>query len=83
MEQQLSKYRQLLITKLGTEESIRNFMLGQFTPTPKPGVTTPVPEYLGNFTNSAAATIRANSMLWQRIASLHLRDVDDIEHHIS
>jgi len=83
VEQQLSKYRQLLITKLGTEESIRNFMLGQFTPTPRPGVTTPVPEYLGNFTNSAAATIRANSMLWQRIASLHLRDVDDIEHHIS
>ena len=72
VEQQLSKYRQLLITKLGTEESIRNFMLGQFTPTPRPGVTTPAPEYLGNFTNSAAATIRANSMLWQRIASLHL-----------
>jgi hypothetical protein len=83
VEQQLSKYRQLLITKLGTEESIRNFMLGQFTPTPRPGVTTPIPEYLGNFTNSAASAIRANSMLWLRIASLHLRDVDDIEHHIS
>ena len=83
VEQQLSKYRQLLVTKLGNEESIRNFMLGQFTPTPKPGVTTPKPEYLGNFTNSAAATIRANSLLWQKITSLHLRDVDDIEHHIS
>jgi hypothetical protein len=83
VEQQLSKYRQLLVTKLGKEESIRNFMLGQFTPTPKPGTTTPKPEYLGNFTNSAAATIRANSLLWQKIASLHLRDVDDIEHHIS
>jgi len=44
VEQQLSKYRQLLVTKLGNEESIRNFMLGQFTPTPKPGVTTPKPD---------------------------------------
>ena len=27
--------------------------------------------------------VRANTMLWKRIADLHLRDVDDIEHHIS
>jgi hypothetical protein len=32
VEQQLSKYRQLLVTKLGTEESIRTFMLGQYNP---------------------------------------------------
>jgi hypothetical protein len=83
VEQQLNKYRQLLVTKLGNEESICNFMLGQFTPIPKPGITTPKPEYLGNFTNSAAMTVRANSLLWQKIAALHLRDVDDIEHHIS
>jgi hypothetical protein len=29
VEQQLSKYRQLLVTKLGTKESIQTFMLGQ------------------------------------------------------
>jgi hypothetical protein len=28
VEQQLSKYQQLLVTKLGTEESICNFRLG-------------------------------------------------------
>jgi len=83
VEQQLNKYRQLLITKLGTEESIRTFMLGQFDPevkSPKSSTTKPP---AGNFSNSAAMTIRANSLLWQKIAALHLRDVDDIEHHIS
>jgi hypothetical protein len=86
VEQQLSKYRQLLITKLGTEESIRTFMLGQFDPDvrspSKSGSSTTKPP-AGNFSNSAAMTIRANSMLWQKIAALHLWDIDDIEHHIS
>jgi len=86
VEQQLSKYRQLLITKLGTDESIRTFMLGQFDPDvrspPKSGSSMTKPP-AGNFSNSAAMTIWANSMLWQKIAALHLRDVDDIEHHIS
>jgi hypothetical protein len=32
VEQQLDKYRQLLVTKLGTEDSIRHFMLSQYEP---------------------------------------------------
>ncbi len=36
VEQQLDKYRQLLVTKLGTEDSIRHFMLSQV-----PGMTSP------------------------------------------
>jgi hypothetical protein len=79
----LSKYRQLLITKLGTEESIRTFMLGQFDPEVRSSKTTTTKPPAGNFSNSAAMTVRANSLLWQKIAALHLRDVDDIEHHIS
>jgi hypothetical protein len=33
--------------------------------------------------SDAANLVRANTMLWKRIADLHLRDVEDIEHHIS
>jgi hypothetical protein len=83
VEQQLSKYRQLLITKLLTEESIRTFMLGQFDPEVRSSKTTTTKPPAGNFSNSAALTVRANSLLWQKIAALLLRDVDDIEHHIS
>jgi len=36
-----------------------------------------------NHSSSSAWAVRANTMLWKRIAKLHLRDVDDIEHHIS
>ncbi len=36
-----------------------------------------------NHSSSAAWAVRANTMLWKRIAVLHLHDVDDIEHHIS
>jgi hypothetical protein len=77
VEQQLSKYRQLLVTKLGTEESIRTFMLSQCDPNPK----SPDPKV--NQSNSAAHVVRANTLLWKKIAALHLRDVDNIEHHIS
>ena len=35
VEQQLDKYRQLLVTKLGTEDSIRHFMLSQYEPEAK------------------------------------------------
>jgi len=35
VEQQLDKYRQLLVTKLGTEDSIHHFMLSQYEPEPK------------------------------------------------
>jgi hypothetical protein len=71
------------VTKLGTEESIRTFMLGQYDPDPKPP-TTPGPNDLKvNHSNSAAWAVRANTMLWKRIAALHLRDVEDIENHIS
>jgi hypothetical protein len=80
VEQQLSKYRQLLMTKLGTEESIRAFMLSQYDPDPKPPASS---DPKVNQSNSAAYVIRANTMLWKQIAALHLRDVDDIEHHIS
>ncbi len=80
VEQQLSKYRQLLVTKLGTEESIRAFMLSQYDPYPKPP-TSPDPKV--NQSNSAAYVVRANTMLGKWKAALHLRDVDDIEHHIS
>jgi hypothetical protein len=83
VEQQLNKYRQLLITKLGTEESIRTFMLRQFDPEVKSPKSSTIKPPAGNFSNSAAMTVRANSLLWQKIAALHLCDVDDIEHHIS
>jgi hypothetical protein len=33
--------------------------------------------------SDAAKLVRANTLLWLKIAPLHLRDVDDIEHHIS
>jgi hypothetical protein len=69
VEQQLNKYRQLLVTKLGTEESIRTFMLSQYDPDPKPP---PTPDPKANQSNSAAHVVRANTMLWKRIASLHL-----------
>ena len=61
-------------------------MLSQYDPDPKPPVS---PGSTGsndpkvNQSNSAAYVIRANTMLWKKIAALHLRDVDDIEHHIS
>jgi hypothetical protein len=87
VEQQLDKYRQLLVTKLGTEDSIRHFMLSQYEPETKATVFFSDPRVKVNGTqkvNSEAANlVRANTMLWKRIADLHLRDVDDIEHHIS
>jgi hypothetical protein len=68
VEQQLSKYRQLLITKLGTEESIRTFMLSQYDPDPKPPVSPGSNDPKVNQSNSAAYVI----MLWKKIAALHL-----------
>jgi hypothetical protein len=86
VEQQLTKYQQFLVTKLGTEESISSFMLGQGEyepkPPPMPGPNDPKPRG-GNHSPRAAWTVRTNTMLWKRIADLHLHDVDDIEHHIS
>jgi hypothetical protein len=72
VEQQLSKYRQLLITKLGTEESIRAFMLSQYDPDPKPPVSPGPNNPKVNQSNSAAYVVRANTMLWKKIAALHL-----------
>jgi hypothetical protein len=87
VEQQLDKYRQLLVTKLGTEDSICHFMLSQYEPEAKATIFFSDPRVKLNNTqkaNSEAANlVRANTMLWKRIADLHLRDVDDIEHHIS
>ena len=87
MEQQLDKYRQLLVTKLGTEDSIRHFMMSQYEPEAKATVFFSDPRVNLNRTqkanSDAANLVRANTMLWKRIADLHLRDVDDIEHHIS
>jgi hypothetical protein len=87
VEQQLDKYRQLLMTKLGTEDSIRHFMLSQYEPQVKATVFFSDSRVNLNRTQKpnteAANLVRANTMLWKRIADLHLRDVDDIEHHIS
>jgi hypothetical protein len=87
VEQQLDKYRQLLVTKLGTEDSIRHFMLSQYEPETKATVFFSDPRVRVNgtqkATSEAANLVRANTMLWKRIADLHLCNVDDIEHHIS
>jgi len=83
VEQQLSKYIQLLRTKLGNEVSIYQLLVG----TDYPAVYR---ERMG--TNSANnktvdATvpwaIKANTHLWKKVVKLHLRDVDDIDHHVS
>jgi hypothetical protein len=87
LEQQLDKYRQLLMTKLGTEDSIQHFMLSQYEPEPKVTVFFSDPRVNLNCTQNqntdASNLVRANTMLWKKITALHLRDVDDIEHHIS
>jgi hypothetical protein len=85
VEQQLSKYRQLLVTKLGTKESISTFMLGQgkYQPKPPPMPVPNDPKPRGGNHSSTAWTVRANTMLWKRITDLYLHNVDDIEHHIS
>jgi hypothetical protein len=87
VEQQLDKYGQLLVTKLGTEDSIWHFMLSQYEPEAKVTVFFSDPRVNLNRTQKpntdAANLVRANTMLWKRIADLHLRDVDNIEHHIS
>jgi hypothetical protein len=53
VEQQLYKYCQLLVTKLGTEENIANFMLGQGETIVKLRQGEPKTK-TGNFTSSAA-----------------------------
>ncbi len=84
VEQQLDKYRQLLLTKFGTEDSIRHYMLSQYEPEAKATVFFSDPRVNLNRTqktnSDAANLVRANTMLWKRIADLHLQDVDDIEH---
>ncbi len=74
------------MTKLGTEDSIRHFMLSQYEPEAKATVFFSDPRVNLNRTqkpnSDAANLVRANTMLWKRIADLHLWDVDDIEHHI-
>jgi hypothetical protein len=76
VEQQLDKYRQLLVTKLGTEDSIRHFMLSQYEPEAKATVFFSDPRVNLNCTQKpntdAANLVRANTMLWKRIADLHL-----------
>ncbi len=62
-------------------------MLSQYEPKAKATVFFSDPRVNLNRTqkpnSDAANLVRANTMLWKRIADLHLRDVDDIEHHIS
>ncbi len=86
IKQQLDKYQQLLVTKLGTKESMSTFMLGHgdydIKPPPPLVPNDPKPRG-GNFSSSASWTVQANAMLRKRIADLHLHNMDDIEHHIS
>jgi hypothetical protein len=67
VEQQLDKYRQLLVTKLGTEDSIRHFMLSQYEPEAKATVFFSDPRVNLNRTqktnSDAANLVRANTML--------------------
>ncbi len=83
IEQQLSKYRQLLLTKLGKEVNIYQFLIG----TDDPAVYR---ERMGiNSANSKTVdatvpwAIKVNTQLWKKVVKLHLRDVDDIDHHVS
>jgi hypothetical protein len=87
VEQQLDKYIQLLVTKLGTKDSIRHFMLSQYEPEPKATVFFSDSRVNLNRTQNqntdTSNLVRANTMLWKKITALHLQDVEDIEHHIS
>jgi hypothetical protein len=79
----LSKYRQLLLTKLGIEVSIFKFLMGQDDPAV-------YKERMGTNNNNKSAmdasmpwAIKANAQLWKKVVELHLCDMDDIDHHIS
>jgi len=82
VEQQLSKYRKLLLTTLGTEVSIFQCLMGQDDPTV-------YKEQMGSSTSKSAIdasmpwAIKANAKLWKKVVNLHLCDMDDIDHHIS
>jgi len=75
VEQQLDKYRQLLVTKLGTEDSIRHFMLSQYEPEPKATVFFSDPRVNLNRTQTqtheASNLVRANTMLWKSRRGRH------------
>jgi hypothetical protein len=79
----LSKYRQLLLTKLGNEVSIYQFLMG----TDDPAVYR---ECMGtNCANNKTVdatipwAIKANIQLWKKVVELHLCNMDDIDHHVS
>jgi len=79
----LSKYRQLLLTKLGNKVSIYQFLMG----TDDPAVYRERMGTNGANNKTMDATvplaIKANTQLWKKVVELHLHDVDDIDHHVS
>jgi hypothetical protein len=83
IEQQLSKYRQLLLTKLGNEVSIYQFLMG----TDDPAVYRERMGTNGANSKTVDATvpwaIKVNTQLRKKVVKLHLHDVDDIDHHVS
>jgi hypothetical protein len=79
VEAQLNKYRQLLHEHCSSEDAVVKFMSTFPEEDPNlPGRNFTIPSF-----TRPSATIRAQGKLWKKVADLHLRDLDDIEHHVS
>ena len=75
----MNKYRQLLLEHCSSEDAIVKFMSTFPEEDPNlPGQNFTIPSF-----TRPSATIRAQGKLWKKVADLHLRDLDDIEHHVS
>jgi hypothetical protein len=80
VEAQMAKYQQLLRKHCSTETSVLNFMLTYINASDyiKAEVYGNKPEDLPQ--NSM---VWENARLWHKIAQLHLREVEDLEHNVA
>jgi hypothetical protein len=80
VEAQMAKYQQLLRKHCSTEANVLNFMLTYINASDYIGA-----EVYGNKPEDLPqnSLVWENARLWHKIAQLHLRDVEDLEHNVA